>query len=527
MQHQIQAITGHLANGKGMDIIIVSTSSPQQQAYWSERFQRLGKYVFKSDAIVLTILEDWPGGAGNGFGSLYAFQKAAELAKEKYGVNLVSALKQKKSIAMYHTAGYGQRLAPLTCSELNNKSAVKLPCTLGEQEDLLTILEAVIKQTAVFSDCNQGRLSIFWGDQLFIPENLPITSPQSHVEILAKFDLAPNEEKWKKEGLDSYGLITRSKSTQEKTFSFQAIDKMTFEEYSKFIKDKKVCCDEHLGISLGCPSLSLELLEELLAEFSEELSSKKNKMDIDPEFWFPATIDVDTYCYFMQKNGTDQQKALATHRRVQAFLARFQRKHNDLPFFAARDIGSKSYWWDYGTCLNYYQNNLKLLETSQEADAMKLFFGIKKAQKHSECDIDSQSILINCKIGHGKIRNSLLINVNASEVNMNQSLAINVTSPKVHAEKSLIYNAIDREQVSLKETEIRADLFILERHENISFFTTFQRNNKKDWQIRLTNNWCSYADATQINATTNQVQVRKETKNLKKAVQELLHAPHL
>lgn len=43
------------------------------------------------DATVLAVYEDWPGGAGNALGTLYAFQKATALAKCK-GYDLAGKL---------------------------------------------------------------------------------------------------------------------------------------------------------------------------------------------------------------------------------------------------------------------------------------------------------------------------------------------------------------------------------------------------------------------------------------------------
>lgn len=44
------------------------------------------------DATVLAVYEDWPGGAGNALGTLYAYQKAAALAESK-GYDMAGKLK--------------------------------------------------------------------------------------------------------------------------------------------------------------------------------------------------------------------------------------------------------------------------------------------------------------------------------------------------------------------------------------------------------------------------------------------------
>ena len=76
--------------------------------------------------MVLAVSEDWSaGGAGNGLGTLYAYQKACKLAQKLHEVDIADLLNQGKiSAALYHTAGKGTRLAPLPASENNNKPGV-------------------------------------------------------------------------------------------------------------------------------------------------------------------------------------------------------------------------------------------------------------------------------------------------------------------------------------------------------------------------------------------------------------------
>lgn len=512
MQNQVDAINSHLSRGKGMDVIIVSTSSIQQQTYWKERFKRFESYLFKPGAIVLTVLEDWAGGAGNGLGTLHAFQKAKDLAMLEYGIDLDSVLRERKSIAMYHTAGYGQRLAPLTCSELNNKSAIRLPSLLGPQEkgELITILEAVIKQTAIFSECNQGRLSVFWGDQIFIPEHLPTEPPNCHVEILANFSEVASKEAWLERGLDSYGLVTRFLDEQER-YNFQVTDRLSYDDYITLIAQKKLRCDTHLGISLGCFSLSEKILKALLDEFSEELTSYTGKIDTDPDIWMPSTVSLETYFDFTDRRGLSREEAEAHHNRLRDFLNRFVKSYSGLPFFGARDIGQHSYWWDYGTCINYHTNNLKLLENSAEAIAMRTFYGLENALKN-------HSIVVNSSVDSAQINKCIMINVHAHEVKADKSVLINVVADKVEGENCLLYNAFDQGIIKLPDNGIRADLFILERTKNTPFYSDLTRNSKKDWKERLQHNWCSYEDACIINAGTDQEEVRREARAFKEAV---------
>jgi hypothetical protein len=106
------------------DVTIICTTDDHQARYWMDLLE---DGLLRSKKV-LAVSEDWnaPGGAGNGLGTLYAWQKAAALAAEKYpGFDLVNELAHGRvSAALYHTAGKGTRMAPLPASENNNKPGV-------------------------------------------------------------------------------------------------------------------------------------------------------------------------------------------------------------------------------------------------------------------------------------------------------------------------------------------------------------------------------------------------------------------
>jgi len=115
------------------DVTIVCTTDDYQAEYWTKRLSEGLCSSTSSDSsdespfpLVLAVSEDWAkGGAGNGLGTLYAYQKACNVAKEKHDIDLDALMMDKKvSAALYHTAGKGTRLAPLPASENNNKPGV-------------------------------------------------------------------------------------------------------------------------------------------------------------------------------------------------------------------------------------------------------------------------------------------------------------------------------------------------------------------------------------------------------------------
>lgn len=106
------------------DVTVICTTDDHQASYWMELLEN---GLLKGHKV-LAVSEDWANasGAGNGLGTLYAYQKACKLAATKYpGFDLAAELaKGNVSAALYHTAGKGTRMAPLPASENNNKPGV-------------------------------------------------------------------------------------------------------------------------------------------------------------------------------------------------------------------------------------------------------------------------------------------------------------------------------------------------------------------------------------------------------------------
>lgn len=134
------------------DVTIVCTTDDHQAEYWMDQLSKgvcrpKGASNGSPYPMVLAVSEDWGGsGAGNGLGSLYAYQKSVALASEKFKVDIAAALEAKEiSVALYHTAGKGTRMAPLPASENNNKPGVvsarrKLPIIRDFQSPLTLVV---------------------------------------------------------------------------------------------------------------------------------------------------------------------------------------------------------------------------------------------------------------------------------------------------------------------------------------------------------------------------------------------------
>lgn len=258
-RRMMHALIDRMRGPGGFDYVIVCCSNLSGERYWQQRLEETIAVVTGHASKVLCVHEDWEGGAGNGLGTLYAVVKAIPLARAKCGVELLGELSAGKSVALYHTAGKGTRLAPLPAAENNNKPAVKLPelLPLGGAPRPLTVLEAVIRQTSILGKRSAGRLAVFWGDQVFVPSTLAgvDSAPSHHADILAALGPMPSAAQWEARALHQYGLI----ATDRRGDALQ-LEKVAYADAVSLLPQNV----RAVGTSLGSFSLSNGLLCELL-----------------------------------------------------------------------------------------------------------------------------------------------------------------------------------------------------------------------------------------------------------------------
>ena len=334
------------------------------------------------------------------------------------------------SAAIYHTAGKGTRLAPLPGSENNNKPGVKLPSMLtvdGEDAEL-TILEAVIKQTNSYAPKRSGRVSVFWGDQVFVPSAGLNPSGSHPADILALTGPMPTEVEWAERGLEKYGLIAVNAEGDA-----AQVEKVSYKTAMSLLSSFGSISD--VGPSLGSFSLSGPLVLALLAEFDAEIKAKNTKLDSDPHFWMPMTLPKDEYIKIMGTKGMQADDSAKHFERMQAFVARFKEENGvKKGMLGCINAGDKCYWWDYGLLKLFAANNLLATKDSVEANALRTFLRIDargKATAGCCATVDATSVVLGCKIAGGDIKGSVCSTVSCPDVVVENCVLINVTAKKV------------------------------------------------------------------------------------------------
>jgi len=517
------------AMGKDIfDVTIICTTDDHQAEYWTKR---LSEGVCKKDStkgsifpIVLAVSEDWgKGGAGNGLGTLYAFTKACRVAKEKHGVDLSELLTDGKvSAAIYHTAGKGTRLAPLPASENNNKPGVKLPfcheLSDGTTEPI-TVLEAVVKQTGIYSKSRAGRLSVYWGDQVFIPSAVFQYTPTHHIDIMCTLlgETAPTAEEWVEQGLDKYGVIAVSSGPGKNAAQVEKVDHATAIQMLQSLGDIG-----SVGPSLGSFSVSAKMLNALCEEFSGELSAKEGKLDTDPHFWMPMTLSMPDYISLMSQKGVDKSESEAHYKRIgkmkESFLG--DKSNESMGLFGAVDVGKDACWWDYGQLKWYYGNNMKILGDDENSRLLRKFLGVTGNSMYSDIDsevkVDDTSCLFASSLKSGAVKGSVLASVNALEVDAEDAIIVNCVAKKIKAGKgAILYNLVDESdegivagegEVIVSVTEESGEQMILKSNTNTC--------GGKAWKTVLDVNTLSFEQVHEKNKDANVSAIEKMRKEL-------------
>ena len=187
---------------------------------------------------------------------------------------------------------------------------------IGGKNQPMTILEAVIKQTGCYAQSRPGRLSVFWGDQIFVP-TVPVEYKVSHhVDILCSLGPMPTAEEWKEKGNQNYGLVARARDGR--AAQVEKVDHATATQMLAGLGRI-----DAVGPSLGSFSVSSQMLFALLEEFGAELEHRRGKLDSDPHLWMPMTLEMKDYLHLMSQKGISKEDSERHYLRIQRMMQKF------------------------------------------------------------------------------------------------------------------------------------------------------------------------------------------------------------
>ena len=399
------------------------------------------------------------------------------------------------------------------CTFIPKKLPICIEMSDGTYQPV-TVLEAVVKQTGVYAASRLGRLSVYWGDQVFVPSAPYKYTPTHHIDIMCTLlgETAPTAEEWVAQGLDKYGVIAVLKGEQRDAAQVEKVSHATAIEMLQSLGDIG-----QVGPSLGSFSVSAAMLQALSDEFATELAEKTAKLDTDPHFWMPMTLSPKDYASLMKQKGIDEDVSLAHHARMLAMKEKFD--FGDMGLFGAVDVGSEACWWDYGLLKLYSMNNLKLIEDNNDAVLLRRFFGIDDKKLGSTLDgvsVDESSCVFGSVIKSGTISNSAIAGVQSPHVEADGAIIVNCVAKKIVAGKgAILYNLIDTSDdgivaapgdVIVEVTEESGDSMILKSSMDI--------DGGKAWKQKLDMNEMSFEDVHKKNKDSNVTAIEEKRKAL-------------
>ena len=397
----------------------------------------------------------------------------------------------------------------------------KLPFPLATTSDHdtlscipLTVLEAVVKQTGLYA--RKGRLSVFWGDQVFLPTAPVPTTSTHHIDILCTLlPTAPTAEDWSAQGLDKYGVIAVMKSSENdseddaKPLEAAQVEKVSHETATRLLAS--LGSVQQVGPSLGSFSVSATILRALLTEFASELTDKTDKLDTDPHFWMPLTLSQESYVELMAQKGTDADISMKHYQRMANFKANLD-MGSSLGLFGAVNVGREACWWDYGQLKLYAKNSLLLLEdddASESAKLLRAFLGVTSPTMGSQLAPDAvtvdHSYIFGSRLNAGQVVSSLVAGVTAQEVELEGAIVVNCAARKIVAGKgAILYNIMDDSSdgvtvpagaVWVGVTNEAGETFVLQSRMDIDGGTA--------WKVKLDANEQSFEQVHAMNKDAN------------------------
>ncbi|MFA6636447.1 MAG: hypothetical protein WCV56_05020 [Candidatus Omnitrophota bacterium] len=485
----VEAMLASSGRGIGPDIVIVVSSSCDGADFWQKRLTgsdgiKGSGAVVKDSAVVLSVSEsNWNGPAGNGLGTINAFYQAGYKAEEQ---GLISADKNDidaifraflcyaagKSVFMFHTAGKGTRLSPLTAAEHNSKSRIKLPGEVQTEEGLrpITVLESAIRAASIYAASREDRLSVFWADQVVLNE------------LDAKFDGGHDVEIFVQSvpmdgGISSYGFVIPKENGE--CLLREKLDEGRIRKMFPGISNT-------ILRSIGSFSLSFEFFACLADSEREAVLARKGELNTDRDWWQAFTSDIEEYTDLALEKAVPSDLAEKRWDKTRSIREKFcsqgKTARNKRGLIGFKDVGAGSLWLDYGrnSCLAH--NTLILTKNSPDAEAARAFFKANESfirYLHTDTMDIKDSIVIGSRIGKGKIRNCVIISSDIDEIHAEGSLIVGSKVMQLNSIGALCYN-VGSFKEDLKEADVLVNVF-LPGEERVIMRTTLYRDGQIDW----------------------------------------------
>jgi len=227
------------------------------------------------------------------------------------------------------------------------------------------------------------------------------------------------------------------------------------------------------------------------------------------------TLAKPAYLHLMSQKKIPEAFASSHFDRIAAMMEKFSSVEGNasLGVFGPVDVGQSVYWWDYGQLPLYQKNTLLMIESSQEAELMRMFFGIGSDLIRDSTIVNTtvleQSCVSSSVLGNedaafaGSISGSIISNVRCNRIESNGAILINVTARSIVAKPGcIVYNVVDDTEAGLvlEDGQVLTGVFQSDGQQTI-MKSSLSIDGGKAWEVSVEGNAHSFEQIYNINAT--------------------------
>ncbi|HPN73376.1 MAG TPA: hypothetical protein PKZ41_05200, partial [Candidatus Omnitrophota bacterium] len=357
----------------------------------------------------------------------------------------------------------------------------------------------------------EGRLSVFWGDQILLNERNVRSDNTHHIEIFAQ----PTELD---ESIRSYGVIIPSGAGE-----------CRLREKLRPALIKKLFPDAAGNIyrSIGSFSITLEAFGAFAASEKKAAIMRSGELNTDSGWWQALTSEMEEYVDLLSDKGLSRAKAEKRWKKTRKVRDQLVSAGKNVSprkeLIGFVDTGAGSLWIDCGRSSSLFENMLLLTKNTPEAVAARKFFGLdREFQVSSDARglISENSAVIASKVGRGRLKNCVVVASDIAEAEAEDSVIIGSVVTRLNAGSALCYNVVSSRE-KLGKGDVAVNVFHPDRG-RIVMKTHVTRDGQEDWakKVRIGENSFSYPELSDLVGGVSEEDIKKARMSAVKAVKK-------
>lgn len=536
IERNIEAAEEIAQPGRAPAVVGIVSGSREAQAFWQAELDAAREALGVPG--VLSFHEDLP--VNQAFGLLLMWKR------------MRSRLTSGEGALMAFVFGEGTRASPFTEAEMGQKPALLTggrsstgrPLSIAE-----LALRAFLPVEAHLRRSGFDGVVVKWGDEILIPTfDLARTSPALAGADVVRFvsvipidtDNAANKD-WV--GIDQAGQVTAFIPRRP----LAEMEALAEQGWVQRRGDRL-----YGGVNLGSIGLSRVFLDALLEEFETEVmdpsADRKQRPDLDPQFFTALTIAHRPSPEMREEAWARALSESAAMRRLEAnlphllerlvgVLERFELRHGRRVRMMAMDFRDQ-YWGDIGQHRKIHEFYLALRDPGAAGRIARALVGLQGeldvrgnlliGDVHLGVEVEVYgSVLVNVRVGSGRIEDSVLIGTRAEHAETRDAFDIESTVPElILPSRAGSYRVLERQALSLSPGERATTMVLPETEVLLRVSEDADLRNKPDtYQRPVHGNAMSFEEAHARAVASDPAAMRVRRAKLRRALEAELKLP--